>query len=150
MQPIVTMDKQWCTFNVLTLSTIYYGYKTSKICLKLQIPYYHPLNLWLQGATNSNHGQTMMHLQCFWHYQPYIMGIRTSKICLKLQIPYYHSLNLWLLGATSGYQGQKSDAPSMFWDYQQLIMGIRLKNMSQTSNSLLSPTRSMVARGNQW
>ena len=25
---------------------------------------YHPLNLWLLGATNGNHGQTVMHLQC--------------------------------------------------------------------------------------
>ena len=26
----------------------------SKICLKLQIPYYHPLILWLLGPTNGN------------------------------------------------------------------------------------------------
>ena len=26
--------------------------------------HYHPLNLWLIGATNGNHGQTVMHLQC--------------------------------------------------------------------------------------
>ena len=45
---------------VLRLSTTHNGYKTSKICLKLQIPYYHPLNLWLLGATNGNHGQTVM------------------------------------------------------------------------------------------
>ena len=30
------------------------------------------------------------------------------------------------------------------------IMGIRPQNMAQTSNSLLSPTKSMVARGNHW
>ena len=29
-------------------------------------------------------------------------------------------------------------------------MGLRPQNMLQTSNSLLSPTKSMVARGNQW
>ena len=29
-------------------------------------------------------------------------------------------------------------------------MGITGQNMLQTSNSLLSPTKSMVARGNQW
>ena len=34
------------------------------ICLKLQIPYYHPLNQWLLGATNGNHGQAVIHLQC--------------------------------------------------------------------------------------
>ena len=33
-----------------------------KICLKLQIPYYQPLNCWLLGATTSgNQRQTMMH-----------------------------------------------------------------------------------------
>ena len=36
----------------------------------------------------------------------------------------------------------------MFWDYQPYIMGIRPKNVLQTLNSLLSPTKSMVARGN--
>ena len=49
---------------VLRLSTTHNGYKTSKICLKLQIPYYHPLNLWLLGATNGNHGQTVMQPLC--------------------------------------------------------------------------------------
>ena len=49
------MDKQWCTFNILRLSTTHNGYKTSKICLKLQIPYYHELNVWLLGATTSAH-----------------------------------------------------------------------------------------------
>ena len=29
-------------------------------------------------------------------------------------------------------------------------MGIRPQNITLTSNSLLSPTKSMVARGNQW
>ena len=36
----------------------------------------------------------------------------------------------------------------MFWEYQPLMMVIRPQNMPQTSNSLLSPTKSMVARGN--
>ena len=27
---------------------------------QLQIPYYHPLNQWLLGATSANKGQTMM------------------------------------------------------------------------------------------
>ena len=31
---------------------------------KVNVTYYHPLNLWLLGATNGNHGQTVMHLQC--------------------------------------------------------------------------------------
>ena len=70
---------------------------------KVQVTYYHPLNLWLLGATSGNQGQTVMCLQCS----------ETIKICLKLQIPYYHPLNLWLLGATNGNQGQ-SDAPLMF------------------------------------
>ena len=30
------------------------------------------------------------------------------------------------------------------------MMGIRPQNMAQTSNSLLSPTKSMVAMGNKW
>ena len=38
----------------------------------------------------------------------------------------------------------------MFWDYQPLIMVIRPQNMPQTSNSLLSPTKSMVAMGNAY
>ena len=42
------------------------------------------------------------------------------------------------------------DAPLKFYDYQVPIMGITGQNMPQTSNSLLSPTKSMVARGNQW
>ena len=29
---------------------------------QLQVPYYHPLNQWLLGATNGNQGQTMMHI----------------------------------------------------------------------------------------
>ena len=29
---------------------------------KLQIPYYHPLNQWLLGATNRNQGQIVMKL----------------------------------------------------------------------------------------
>ena len=45
--------------------------------LKLQIPYYHPLNLWLLGATNGN-GQAVIHLQCS-DYQPLIMGIRPQN-----------------------------------------------------------------------
>ena len=32
-------------------------------CLKLQSPYYHPLNQWLLGATNGNERQAVMHLQ---------------------------------------------------------------------------------------
>ena len=62
----------------------------------VKVTYYHPLNLWLLGATSGNVGQTVMCLQCS----------ETIKICLKLQIPYYHPLNLWLLGATNGNQGQ--------------------------------------------
>ena len=42
------------------------------------------------------------------------------------------------------------DAPLKFCDYQVPIMVITSQNMPQTSNSLLSPTKSMVARGNQW
>ena len=63
---------------------------------KVKVTYYHPLNLWLLGATSGNQGQTVMCIQCS----------ETTKICLKLQIPYYHPLNLWLLGATNGNQGQ--------------------------------------------
>ena len=42
---------------------IYNGVKGLKICLKLQIPYYHQLNQWLLWATNGNHGLAVMHLQ---------------------------------------------------------------------------------------
>ena len=56
----------------------------SKICLKLQIPYYHPLILWLLGATNGNHGQTVMHLPCSEKYM--VDSLRTLKVhhCLSL------------------------------------------------------------------
>ena len=43
-----------------------------------------------------------------------------------------------------------SDTLSKFEDYQPPKMDIRSQNMAQTSSSLLSPTKSMVARGNQW
>ena len=59
----------------------------------------------------------------------------------KVKVTYYHPLNLWLLGATSGNQGQT---------VMCLQCSETIKNMPQTSNSLLSPTKSMVARGNQW
>ena len=42
-----------------------------------------------------------------------------------------------------------SDGPLRFWDYQPLMMGIIPQNMSQTLNSLLSPTKAMVANCNQ-
>ena len=35
----------------------------------------------------------------------------------------------------------------MFWDYQPPVMGVRPQNIPQTLNSLLSPTKSMVAEG---
>ena len=37
-----------------------------------------------------------------------------------------------------------------FYDNQTPIMGITGQNMPQTSIFPLSPTKSMVARGNQW
>ena len=30
------------------------------MCLKLQIPYYQPLNQWLLGTTSGNQGQTVI------------------------------------------------------------------------------------------
>ena len=59
---MVTKDKQWSTFEGLRLSTNYNGYNSSKYALKLQIPYYHPLNEWLLGATNGNQAQIVMKL----------------------------------------------------------------------------------------
>ena len=35
---MVTKDKQWCTFNVLRLSTTYNGYKTSKYASNFKFP----------------------------------------------------------------------------------------------------------------
>ena len=67
----------------------------------------------------------------------------------KVKVTYYHPLNQWLIGATNGNQGQTV----MYLQCSETInhsLGIRLQNMPQTSNSLLSPTKSMVARGNQW
>ena len=54
---------------------------------------------------------------------------------------------------TRGNQWQPrthSDGSLKFLDYQLTIMGVTPENMPQTSNFLLSTTRSMVARGNQW
>ena len=59
---MVIKDKQGGAFEVLRLSTHYNGYKPLKLCLKLQIPYYHLLNQWLVGATNGNQGQTRIGL----------------------------------------------------------------------------------------
>ena len=44
------------------------------------------------------------------------------------------------------------DAPSNLWKLLKctIKMGITPQNMPQASNSLLSPTKSMAARGNQW
>ena len=53
-----------------------------------------------------------------------------------VKVTYYHQLNQWWC------------TPSVVWDYQPHIMGIRLQNTTQTSDSLLSPTKWMVARGN--
>ena len=74
--------------------------------------------------------------------------IRPQNI-FKLQIPYYHPQNLWLLGATNGNQGQ-TVMHLQCSETQPHIMVIRPQNMPETSNSLLSPTKSMVAMGNQW
>ena len=63
---------------------------------------------------------------------------------------YYHPLNQWLPGATNGNQGQAVMHLQSSETNQPLTMGIRPQNMPQTSNSLLSSTKSMVARGNQW
>ena len=41
-----------------------------------------------------------------------------------------------------------SDTLSKFQDYQPPTMAIKPENMTQTSNFLLSHTKSMVARGN--
>ena len=103
---MVAKDKQEWASEILKLSTHYNGYKPLKICLKLQIPYYHLLNQWLLGATNGNQGQTSNRpievLSLSTNYNQY----KLLKICFKLQIPYYHPLNQWLLWATNGYQGQ--------------------------------------------
>ena len=43
-----------------------------------------------------------------------------------------------------------SDEPLKGVIYQPTIMGITAQNITLTSNSVLLPTISMVARGNQW
>ena len=50
----------------------------------------------------------------------------------------------WLPGGMHGCGG------GMCGCRGHLQWGVIGKNMPQTSNSLLSPTKSMVARGNQW
>ena len=45
---------------------------------------------------------------------------------------------------------ENSDGPLKFWDYEPPIMNINPQNMPQTLKSLLSLTKSMVARGNHW
>ena len=46
--------------------------------------------------------------------------------------------------------GPLNDGPLKFFEYQPPKIGIIPQNMSQTSNSLLSSTKSIFARGNQW
>ena len=77
-----------------------------QISLKLQIPYYHPLNQWLLGATNGNQGQTLMQFKVLRISTTHNGYKMLKKLFLKLQIPYYHQLNQWLLGATNGNQKQ--------------------------------------------
>ena len=48
------------------------------------------------------------------------------------------------------YPRTNNNAHLNVWDYQTSIMGITDQNMPQTSNFLLSSTKSMVARDNQW
>ena len=43
-----------------------------------------------------------------------------------------------------------NDGPLNFFDYESPNTGIRPQNMPHTSNTLLSPIKSMVAVGNQW
>ena len=70
-----------------------------KICIKLQMLYYHLLTEWLLMATNGNKGQTMMDL---WSFETIIHArwVQYLIICLKLQSPHHHLLNEWLLEAT--------------------------------------------------
>ena len=50
-------------FHMLARIGCYYNIMVFSL-FKVKVTYYHPLNLWLLGATKSNHGQTVMHLQC--------------------------------------------------------------------------------------
>ena len=125
------------------------------------IPYYHPVNQWLLGATNGIPGQTLM---CIWVLRPQNIPLTSNsllsptksicqtkykpksslklqiarsqpKVCLELQIsPNYQPLNQWLLGVTSGNQDQ-------WWNFKvsrQWTTHNRYKSKyPQTPNSLL-------------
>ena len=55
-----------------------------------------------------------------------------------------------MMGIRPQIIAQTSNTLSKFQDYQPPKMGIRSQNMAQTSSSLLSASKSTVARGNQW
>ena len=68
----------------------------------------------------------------------------------KVKVTYYHPLNQWLIGATNGNQGETVMHLQCSETINHYIMVIRPQNMPQTLNFLLSTTKSMVARDNQW
>ena len=67
------------------------------------MPYYHPLNQYLLGTTNSSQGQTLINLKVL--RLPTTQKGQTPLKRLSTQIPLIHPLNQWLLFATNSNQG---------------------------------------------
>ena len=77
-----------------------------------------------------------------------MMGITAQDMTLNFKFPIITHYK-WLLGAMNDNQGQ-TVMDLKFLDYQPTIICLNSQNMPHTSTSLLSPTTSIVARGNQW
>ena len=56
------------------------------IPFKVKVTYYHPLNLWLLGATNGNQGQTVMHFNVLRLSATY-NGYKISKYASNFKFP---------------------------------------------------------------
>ena len=56
------------------------------MCLKLQIPYYQALILWLLGATNDNNGEAVMHIKISENIN-HLNGNKTSKCTSNFNFP---------------------------------------------------------------
>ena len=91
---MVTRDKQWFNFSSSeTINHLLYV-KDLTICLKLQIPYYHPLNQWLLRATNGNpymHPYVQPYAHLYMHpYMHPCMHPMCIPTCTPMCSPYAH------------------------------------------------------------
>ena len=122
--------------------------KHLKICLKIQDSLLSPTKIMVaRGKTMVNNA-----LQ-WWTFKVLRLsydqnGWNTSKYASKFKIPYYHPLRMWLLGGNQRETMPYNDGHLKFWDFHMIKMGETPQNMPQNFDFLLSPTKIMVARGN--